>query len=66
MTLLGNKLTIPIEESVFFIPVFQRKPDTCNMANNVSNRKVTAFKIVYNFIKSNNKELVTYSQAWTF
>lgn len=66
MTLLGNKLSTSTEESIFFIPIFQRKPYTCNMADNGSNKKVTAFKILYNFKKSNNKELITYSQAQTF
>lgn len=34
ITFLGDKLSISIEESSFFIPVFQRKQDTCNIVNN--------------------------------
>lgn len=66
ITLLGNKLNIPIEESIFFIQLFQRKPDSCNMGNNGSERNVTTFKTICNFKKSNNKESPTYSQAQTF
>lgn len=36
---------------IYFLHVFQRKPDIRNMANNGSERKLTTFKIIYNFKK---------------